>query len=306
MKNYALLIVSLFIFYPLYPLMSRILTDRQKLKQQCIKEAQQHMPKELKQCESLENIEKLLRNKERELWEESLRHDGYFEEDIHEFIKHIYDARAYVKNVYAKTPRKNVDHSLQKHDRPLYEHICHIFEEMEINPKAVDMVIENRFEVSMNVEGPLLYKNEDNSFVIGKNATLFVTEGYRNKKHITSQIKKGELDYFVPYHEGTHIIEADEEIGDLFRGNVEIHIFQEQNAQLLPLLKTRDIDLVNTNINSALDKCLKHHQNGFRLRWNKHMDDYDARPDECTQMLPYYLKIRDIMSKNSASQNTKG
>jgi hypothetical protein len=35
------------------------------------------------------------------------------------------------------------------------------------------------------------------------------------------------------------------------------------------------------------------------------MDDYDAHPDACTQMLPYYLKIRDIMSKNSASQNTK-
>jgi hypothetical protein len=304
------IVATLFLFISIHPLhgMFSHIFGREKLKKQCIQEARKHMPEDLKACKTIDDIETLLRKKEKESWLKGHINGEIEDEQFKDFVKDIADFRNYVQSVYLKTPRPDVDHSFKQHDPIMYDHICTVFKEMEIHPESIDIIQADSDEVdfSMRVVGPSITRTPEGSILVSECPIVFVScldrDSYAKK---LKSIEKHEFNYFTPYHESIHILNIHYTVVGYFVSS-DTSIIQEGDAELLPLLKTKDIDLVLTQMQRSFDAYADHIKNKRIIKWNRGMENNDRiHPDQCTQLLPYYLKIHDILIKNNAQKHTE-
>jgi hypothetical protein len=293
-----------------------------EMRQHFLQEARSNMPEEVRQCTSLEDMEAMLRQEEEDSIE-NIKETYSIPDDVwEEYMDLCTTTRDYIKNEYLTTPRPERKHSLEKEDPVYYRHVCEVFKKSGIHPDAVTILYRPpRGTATASAGSPEIDidKTTESKITTKKEAVAyFCSLRDINPSNIPMQVTPRHNLYFAPYHEAIHLTEAHSVVFGLMRdcnrkfGNNHPFDYteekfllarsQEKIAELLPLIQQKNIILVNQRIKNALSTCMKHAKQGRPIPWNERLSD-DVHPDFCTELLPYLIKIKDLVQKKAVAKS---
>ena len=294
-----------------------------EMRQHFLQEACSNMPEEVRQCTSLEDMEAMLRQEEEDSIE-NIKETYSIPDDVwEEYMDLCTTTRDYIKNEYLTTPRPDRKHSLADVDPSWYEHICESFRKSGIHPDAVDILhVPARSRVKEKsplgrAGSPCIDVDASiESIVIKKEAeTFFCSLQDFYSSNVPIKMAYGDFTYFVPYHEAIHLTEAHFTISTLMhecicKSNSNCSLiwfplarFHEKMAALLPLIQQKDPALIDGQIKKALQYCMDHARWRRPMTWNKTHNIKERHPDNCTELLPYLLKIKDLIQKEKMEKS---
>ncbi|HEV2917236.1 MAG TPA: hypothetical protein VGW78_05860 [Candidatus Babeliales bacterium] len=110
-----------------------------------IKKTRQNMPKKLKACKTLTQVEALLREEEKEALEAIKQAFNISNKWWKEYIDEVNRSKHFFRSKYFKQSRHVYNHSLRNTDSTLYKQIVTVLKRYGINPYAIDIVYDKQF-----------------------------------------------------------------------------------------------------------------------------------------------------------------
>jgi hypothetical protein len=278
--------------------------------------ARKNMQPDLQACKSLEDIENLLRKEENKCLNDIKEKLDVPDLLWDECLAQIQKYKEYCLNTYFKQPNPNKDHSLANVDPELYKKVVHDAKMYGINPDSINIV----YDKKRQDENPSCI-----AFSTGPNFYEDTFIAYRPAQisFIPLNLCASKEDQYehTPLHEITHQIELHSiqvnlicrtlnkillsidfnEKGKLIKALDRNH---EKYADLGPIIKFKNSKQVRVLRKIYIDNCISKIQNGEKFTWNQSPEDA-TRPDACAEMLPWILKIEDIMAQEAKQSPNK-
>ncbi|HEV2916731.1 MAG TPA: hypothetical protein VGW78_03210 [Candidatus Babeliales bacterium] len=321
MKRHCLhFFITISIYQPLYN--NFFHTIVQKLDPQYYKRivasAYKNMPSKLQKCESLIDVEQLLREEENECLKKI---KDYFDIPDNAWEKCQNKIRIYMHychEVYFKSSYPCIDHSFSKYDIQFFQYITKVLTMYGINPNAVNIVYdqEEHTKISACSQNPNIQKNfyTKELEVKDKAQISFVPPKLLNASNSYTY----RYTQFTPFHEGMHLFEGHVIKSKLIKQTIikssnkrseirthqslkEYERMQEKIAEIMPLLMFKNPHHIETLYNFSIKECLYKAHNGQKIVWNSSPANA-THPDHCSELLPWILKIKDLMEKEQINK----
>jgi hypothetical protein len=279
-----------------------------------VEEARRNMPPELKACKSLDDTKVLLQQEERRLFN-AIKYEFKASDEIWDDLsKNIETKKEHFRNVVLKTPHPQSDHSLSAIDPELFQCAVRALQNLGINKDAISIVYDKRLhDVKSDWSATIVY---DENGDIPSKLSLVPNNQLPNVKFIIEEHK--EVD---PYHEATHIIEIHNIQDDLLQKTLESLPYyniitrdmnsyqsvkkwlrmQEKIADLMPLIQFKNPNHVQLMYQRCMCDCNNKINAGEKIEWNQ-TEGSATHPSACAEILPWILKIHELMQKENANK----
>jgi hypothetical protein len=282
------------------------------IRQQITLAARQNMSPELRACKNLADAEALLRAEEQQCLNFIKDSFNVPDQIWNECLADIQEQVGYCREVYFKTDYPIVDHSLSTIDPKLYNHVTTVLTKYGINPKSINIVYDQKYhDEHPNCEAysrsPSLWRTRSKieELRVLEPAQLSITPS--NLINASPNSCKA----FTPYHEGIHQIEGHYlqnqlVLRFLMSLSKKPHIFshislkrwyrtQEKIAEIMPLIKFKEPQHVQSIHENCMNTCVNDVRDSKKITWNTTAKG--KHPDACAEMLPWILKIQELMPK---------
>jgi hypothetical protein len=273
------------------------------------------MKSDLQACKSLEDIENLLRKEENkclnDIKEKLNVPDLLWDECLAQMQKY----KEYCLNTYFKQPNPNKDHSLANVDPELYKKVVHDAKMYGINPDSINIKAldeENPNNANATAIGPSFFEN---TFDIYESAQISIVPcnlSSTSKEHIYEYTPLHEITHLVEIHNTREILinrtlskySSNNDVTESIQVMNSLSRNQEKFASFAPLIKFKKPKHAQMLYDEYMDDCMHKIQMDEKIIWNKSPADANY-PDTCAEMLPWILKIQDIMAKEAKQSPIK-
>ena len=267
-----------------------------------IKEMREHMPFDLLMCNTLKDVENLLRKEERECLQEIQIKFKVPEEKWRDFLRDIERKKKKFRNDFFKKKKPVVYHTLCSVDRELYQSVIKSLEMYGINSNSIDIIFDEEFHEKNKSVSAYAFTSYSSEY--GEYAKISFKPCHLVEKWEMSMQKK-----HVPFHEAMHLWEIHPIQTAMLKrllldlGYMEEDIennyaykkwnrFHEKMCELLPSVQFKDIKLVRCMFSYCLTVAMNVEQ---KIEWNEWSID-ETHPRTCEELFCWYYTIYDIMN----------
>jgi hypothetical protein len=270
-------------------------------------EARFNMPAALQKCTTLEEIEAVLRAEEERMLNEIRRDFKVSGYQWWQCMTEINARMQYHRHITYKIAKSNKDHSLQLSDPEGFKRITQALETYGISPDSVDIVFDKKSGSKAygqssygTYEAKIHYTPMHDTKI--KSASVYYQKYYRS---------------ICPMHEAMHIYEQH----SLQRDVVRTYLMrlgytlsaiekqqsyknwcrsQEKIADLMPLLRSKDSEIVDMAFDISLYACSLKTK---KINWNTSPDE-NTHPCDCSEQWPFVLKMRELILQEQAKKDS--
>jgi hypothetical protein len=295
---------------------SRLFSTQYYKREHIIASARQNMPPELQACKSLTDAELLLRKEEKQCLTAIKDAFNVPDQAWNECNAEIKAQMQYCRDIYFKTSRPEIDHSLSTLDPELFKRITQAMKIYGINPDSINIIYDQQWHAE-HPGCPAYSRNPAIERTISKARELEVCKAAQISFIPSSLItsSSGNHTEFTPFHEAFHLIDGHGLQEDVVRKTLikssaaqyqkerlhpslrEWGRSQEKIAEIMPLIQLKNPRHVQVLYKKYLNSCMCDVYNGNKIIWNKTIDADAIHPDVCAVMLPWILKIQELMPK---------
>jgi hypothetical protein len=277
-----------------------------------ISAAQQNMSPELQACKSFDDLEALLRKKEKQCLDAIKESFNVPDRAWNKCLTEIQEQLQYCREIYFKSTQPNVNHDFSKVDPKFYQYVRHVLTtKYGTNPDSLNIIYDQKYhDKGSGCEGytrsPELRKkaSEPKKFEVRTLAQMSFLP--RNCPTASSE------DYreFTVYHEGVHYFEGHGLQKSLVHKTLMLssehyredsshvslknwHRMQEKIADISPIIKFKNPQHVKTLHNTCMNSCKRKIYDGQNITWNESPADA-THPDECSEVLPWIVRIQEL------------
>jgi hypothetical protein len=279
--------------------------------QQILISARRNMPPELQACKSLADAEALLRKEEEQCLEAIKEAFNVPDQAWNECRAEIGAQIRYCRDVYFKTPYAERDHSLSVLNPALFVRITETLKMYGINPDSVNIVYDQKYH-NKNPDHPA-YSRDPRLERVTDETEKFKVRKYAKLSFYPS-ISSSYHQEFAPFHEGMHLFEGHglqtrlipRVLSSHNKNNLSIFSHQslkkwdqvqEKISEIVPLIQFKNKRHVQLVYQKCMETCMNNVHNGKKITWNKTINADATHPDRCAEMLPWILKIQELMPK---------
>jgi hypothetical protein len=276
-----------------------------ELAHQIIAEARRNMPSDVQACKSLKEVEALIRMEESvNLW--AIKHAFNIPyERWKQLLADIKTRKYHLQHVYYRKQKPVIDHSLASINQELYANVVSMLKKYHIHPHSVTIQYLKQF----HDENPNLLAFAHTQAMYGD-----IAAGISFRPSSRAGEVGRDLMILVPLHECMHLwdihtIQVRMLKTLVLNGHISDDDFSkhtsvkewrktlEKICDLLPLIKFKEPKFIELYLQYCIEVGKSTIVFNGQICWNQ-PDDDATHPNPCGELLPWVLKIHDLMKLN--------